>query len=106
MQLRTTPNPVHRLIGSYPGHPRFDQFLAERDQLANDLYDSLLYAGITPTHKVYIPWAVGFVDVTDPTAWNNNGKICCYWLSLDSSIEHPNQWKDPDAIIFEQILDI
>ena len=114
MQLRTAPSSMHNQIGFYPGNENFDRFVDKKQKQLDDLYSALLKVGITPTHKVYIPWAIGFVDVTDPSTWDND-KIRCYWVSLYSYIDHcdrydrlfiSNSWKNPDAIIFEQIIDI
>jgi hypothetical protein len=104
-ELRSEPSNLHKQINFYPGNPHFDSFFNDQQDLLKELYEALTATGITPTHRVYMPWAVGFVDVTDPTVWDDTGKIRCFWVSPYSIADPAYSWKNPDAIIFDQILE-
>jgi hypothetical protein len=101
--LRSAPSNLHKQIGFYPGSTSFDRFFNDQQEELKAFFHALTIAGITPTHRVYMPWAIGFVDVTDPTVWNA-GKIRCYWLLPYSIADPAYSWKNPDEAVFEQIL--
>lgn len=100
MFLRSEPSNLHKKINFYPGNPFFN----DQENKLKALFHALTSTGITPTHRVYMPWAVGFVDVTDPTVWDDTGKIRCFWVSAYSIADPAYSWKNPDMIIF-QILE-